>query len=169
MSYQSTEDILAKFETQDSRKEAREIAAIRKDILTARGAIADALARYRKQKLRARSKRKAEENPFAELDDYRSKTDIQDAYGNDFISEATMDRLIELWDLREKSTKNDGQYHDRVTEMLQVAMNAVGETYIDQLQEHDKKMADLRKQAEQIARDNNERTWQREHQEIYEH
>lgn len=163
MSYQTADDILAKCETQESRMEAREIAGIRKDIQTATMAITDALARYRKTKTRARSKKKATENPFSELDDYSSRIDIQNAYGYDIISEATMDRLLELWDLREDSTRSDGLYHDRVTDMLQAAINSVGSEYIDRLGEYDLRQRKLRQQAEQIARENNERTYQREH------
>lgn len=163
MSYQTAKDILEKFETQEMRMEAREIASIRKDIQTATLAIADALAKYRKTKLRAKSRKKATENPFSELADYSSRDDIQNAYGYDMISEATMNRLLELWDLRESSNKSDGLYHDRVTDMLEAAMAQVGAEYTDRLYEYDQRMKKLRQKAEQIAKENNERTWQREH------
>lgn len=76
MAYTTKEDILSKWESVETRSEAKEIAAIRRDIQTAVRLLADANARYRKQKLRARSKAKAEEYPFAELELYRSECEI---------------------------------------------------------------------------------------------
>ena len=163
MAYQTKQDILDKWETPESRQEAREIQAIKKDISAARGAIQDALARYRKQKLRAKSKKAAMENPFAELEEYTSREDIQYAYGFDYITQDQMYRLMDLWDLREESTGKDGQYSDRVTEMLERAMRGVGDQFLDKLYDYDQRMRIREREAEQVARENNERTWQREH------
>ena len=165
MSYCTPKEILEKFETTESRQEAREVAAIQKDISTARAAIADALARYRKTKLRARSRKAATEDPFEELKDYESRQQIHDDYGWGFITEKRMDYLMELWDAREESKKNGGatEYKDRVTDMLQEALNGIGTEYNDYLHDYNTRQQKLREEAERIARENNERTFQREH------
>lgn len=164
MSYCTTEDILKKWESPESRQEAREMADLRKDIMTASNAISDALARYRKTKLRSRSKKKAQEDPFAELADYESRQQIQDDYGWGFITEKRMDYLIELWDAREESKKAGGTdvYRDRVTEMLELALATVGANHMETLHDYDNRMRKIREDAAQIARENNERTRQRE-------
>lgn len=161
------EDVLEVWASDKTRAKDREIAAIRKDIQKATGCIQDALDRYRKTKTRARSKKAAAENPFAELEGYESRQQIQDAYGWEFITEARMDRLLELWDLREQSgAQDDGIYRDRVTEMLERAMNAVGAEYIDQLAEYDMAKREREREAEKVARENNQRTWQRKYKEV---
>lgn len=142
--------------TTEDRQELAEIEAIRKDIATARKYIADALARYRKDKTRSRSKAKAAD-PFADLEGYNIRQDIQDAYGWEFISEAEMDRLLALWDLREAS-KNKQQLEDRVTEMLEIASRSCSGPYDDRLHDWDKRQEQRRKAARQIAAENLERS-----------
>ena len=161
MGLTTKKEVMEKWETNESRMEATQMAAIRKDIKTAKSYIADALARYRKAKLKAKSKKKAGEDPFAELAEYESRQQIQDAYGWDFITEAKMDRLLELWDLREQGAKEDGVYHDRVTEMLERAMRGVGDEFADVLFDYDQRRRAMEREAEAVARENNERTWQR--------
>jgi len=161
MSYQSAEDILKKWTpTKEEIAEAREVEEIKKAIGTARGAIHDAKARYLKTRLRSRSKKKAEEDPFEELKDYESRQQIQDAYGWEFITEAKMDKLLELWDAREESQKrNSGAvYEDYVTRMLDTAWASVGEEHRDRIEAYDRKMKKRQEDAERIARENNERT-----------
>lgn len=138
------------------KMERDEIEAIRKDIATARKYIQDALARYRKDKTRSRSKAKAAD-PFADLEGYNIRQDIQDAFGWEFITEAEMDRLLALWDLREAS-KNKKQLEDRVTEMLEIAARSLSQSYDDKLYDWDKKQEQRRKAARQIAAENLERT-----------
>lgn len=142
--------------TIEDKMEQAEIEAIRKDIATARKYIQDALARYRKDKTRSRSKAKAAD-PFADLEGYNIRQDIQDAYGWEFISEAEMDRLLALWDLREAS-KNKQQLEDRVTEMLEIAIRSCSAPYDDKLWDWDKKQEQRRKAARQIAAENLERS-----------
>lgn len=160
--YQTKEDLLAKWETAETRAEAQEISRLRKDINTAAAAIADALARYRKKKLGAKSKKQATENPFEDLKEYRSLRDIQDAYGWDIITEKEYDRLTALWELREESGKQSTVYTDRVTEMLERAMRGIGNEYMDELMDYDMKVRQREQEAERISRENNERTWKRE-------
>lgn len=160
--YQTKEDLLAKWETEETKAEAREIARLRKDISTASQFIADALARYRKKKIGAKSKKQATENPFEDLKEYRSLRDIQDAYGWDMITEREMDRLTKLWELREESGKQSTVYTDRVTEMLERAMRGIGNEYLDELMDYDMKVRQREQEAERIAKENNDRTWQRE-------
>ena len=170
MGYQSKEDILAKWEanaTTEDRLEALEAKQIRKDLETARAVIADGLARYKKKKLKARSKKAAQEDPFAELAGYESRQQIQDEYGWETITEARMDKLLALWDLREESQrrKADDGFHDRVTDMLETAMWGLVDPYADFLAGFDEKQRQKERDAEKVARENNERTWEREHQE----
>lgn len=161
MSFETKEDILAKWETPEIKAEAKEIAGIRKDIATARNHISDALARYRKAKLKARSKKQAQETPFAELEEYPTRESIRDAYGWELITEARMYHLFDLWDLREKCGKQETVYRDRVTNMLERAMNSLGDEFQEQLLEYDRKRKRIEQEAERIARENNERSWKR--------
>ena len=165
MSYQTAEDILKKMElTKEQKAEAAEVAEIKKAIGTARAAIHDAKARYLKQRLRSRSKKQADEDPFVELKDYESREQIRDAYGWELITEAKMDKLMELWDAREESRKKSSSavFEDYVTRMLDTAWAAVGENYLDRINAHDLQMKQRQETAERIAKENNERTRLRE-------
>lgn len=126
-----------KYNWSDHDDRMKECEAIRKDCSAARGIINDAMQRYIKKKLNARNKKQASdmELMFADLADYRSESDIQDAYGYDCISEREYDRLINLWRMREKHVDDNGKFSDRVTELLQIAINSVGEQYYDFLAE----------------------------------
>jgi hypothetical protein len=171
MGFQTKEDLLKKWTgTTEAREEAKEIKAIRNDIAAARAILLDGLARYKKKKLKVRSVKAADEDPFAELGDYSSEAEIQDSYGWGFITEARMDHLISLWRLREESRARakaeDGQYHDRVTDMLESALGNIGLEYLDQLDAYDEKMRTMDREAEKTARENNERTFKREHGEM---
>lgn len=166
MSYQTAEDILAKWElTPEQRAEGEEVKEIKKAIATARGAIHDAKVRYIKQRLRSRSRKKAEEDPYEELKDYENREQIRTDYGWGFITEARMDRLFELWDAREESRRRGagaGAFEDYVTRMLDTAWAAVGEEYTERVETYDKQMRRRQEDAERIARENNERTRLRE-------
>lgn len=120
---------------QDYQVIQMEARQIRRDMNTADALIKDALARYKKKKLAARSKRQAEElaTLFAELDEYRSPDEIMDAYGYDVITERERDRLLGLWDTREQARRNNGIYTDRVMEMLEIARRCIGDKYRDKL------------------------------------
>lgn len=126
-----------KYNWSDHDDRMKECEAIRKDCSAARGIINDAMQRYIKKKLNARNKMQASdmELMFADLADYRSEIDIQDAYGCDCISEKEYDRLIDLWRKREKFVDENGKFSDRVTELVQIAMNSIGERYYDFLAE----------------------------------
>lgn len=113
--------------------------------------IAGAVIRYRKEKLKKKSlKAAAEEDEFAELDDYTSRENIRDCYGYDMITEAEMDRLFYLWDLREeqKAKAKNTVYEDEITKMLHQAANAMEEMYRDRKEE----LEQIRWEAEQVAR-----------------
>lgn len=163
MSRTTKREILDLIQTVEFRQQKQEIEAIQKDISTARGVIADGIARYTKARLRVRSKKAARDNPFADLDKYNSLREIQDAYGWELISEAEMDRLTALWAARESSLSSSGKYEDRVTQMLERAMNTVGESYIDQVQDFRKREQQMVTEAERIARENLQREWERKH------
>lgn len=145
-------DFWDKHSTDDAKDERYRIEQIKKDRDTARKYLKDALARYRKDKTRSRSKAKAED-PFADLEPYSSREDIRDAYGWEFITEKEMDRLIKLWDLREES-KNKTTLEDRVTEMIELAFRACGSEYDEEILDYEKKRADQWHEAERIAREN---------------
>lgn len=165
MKYQSAEDILAKIKPTDEEKaEAKEVAEIKEAISKARAAIHDAKARYIKQRLRNRSKKQAEEDPFEELKEWDSRKDIHDAFGWGVITEARMDRLFELWDAREESRRKGAStaFEDYVTRMLDTAWAAVGEEYADRIEGYEAKIKARHDEAARIARENNERTWRRE-------
>lgn len=128
-----------------------ELEALEANLRKASELIAGAVIRYRKEKLKKKSlKAAAEEDEFAELNDYTSRENIRDCYGYDMITEAEMDRLFYLWDLREeqKQKKKSTVYEDEITKMLHQAANAMEEKYRDRKEE----LEQVRWEAEQVAR-----------------
>mgnify|MGYP005928277097 CR=1 FL=1 len=147
-----------KHETPEAKAERREVEALKKDLRIAQDSIQDAIARYRKTKLRARSKAKAgSEDVFRPLAEYSSQTDIQNAYGYEMISETEYDRLMALWELREQSSRKAGPYTDRVVEMLEVASRDIWDAYGDPVMEYDEKVSRMHREAERIAAENLQR------------
>lgn len=145
-------DFWDKNATAEIKAKRARIEEIKKDEDTARKYINDAIARYRKDKTRSRSKAKAED-PFADLADYTSRDDIQESFGWGMISEHERDRLWNLWDLREKS-KNKAVLEDRVIELMQVAARAVSSPYAEEVFEYDQERCRMRREAERVAREN---------------
>ena len=145
-----------KYRWADLKKNKKKCEEIRKDCSTARGIINDALTRYIKKKCGARNKKQAEDMKlmFAPLEDYRSEDDIRDAYGYDCITEKEMDRLIELWRKREQYVNESGKFQDRVTDLVQRAMNAIGEEYIDFLTETEEAEAIAKARETEILKEN---------------
>ena len=157
----SDRKIIPSTEYSDKEREAR---SIRRDMRTACEAIYDAKLRYIKTKLRARSKKQAEDlSVFDDLTDYASKREIQDAYGYDIISEAEMDRLNSLWEMREQHMEESGRFSDRVTEILDHAMNCCGDKYQESLAEFDSMEHQLKTDLERIERENRDNTYRQHH------
>lgn len=131
-------------------------AAIREDCSIARGIINDAMQRYVKKKLNARNKKQAAdmELMFADLSEYKSENEILDAYGYDCITEKEYDHLIDLWRKREKFVDESGKFSDRVTELVQVAMNSVGERYYDFIAETEAAEQEAKKRQIDIEKEN---------------
>lgn len=167
MARTTKEEVLELFQGSEFRQRKCEIQKIQKDISKARGIIVDGKRRYIKQRLRLRSK-KATEEPFADLADYNSREDIRTAYGWEFISEAEMDRLMALWDAREASLSAAGKYEDRVTQMLEKALDIIGEEYKEELWEFEELERKMEADAERIAQENRQREWEREHRQFEE-
>jgi len=138
--------------SKEAKEEMAEIEALEKDIETARKYLRDALARYRKDRTRSRSKAKAEDT-WRDLEPYTSREQIRDDFGWEIISEKEMDRLMNLWDLREAS-KSKTVLEDTVTEILQNAINKASEPYFDKIQTYHDKRSKMRKAAKQVALDN---------------
>ena len=156
-------DLWRKNETDKAKAERREVEALRRDLNQAQAAISDAIARYRKQKLRARSKAKANaQDPFQDLAEYASVDEIRDAYGYEIISESEMSRLVNLWELREESRHASVPYSDRVIEMLELASRAMWNAYGETISEYDAKIAAMQKEARRIAEENFRRAANRE-------
>ena len=128
---------IEKYRWGDLKENKKKADEIRKDCSTARGIINDALTRYIKKKVGARSKKQAEDMAlmFKDLEEYKSEREIEDAYGWDIITEKEADRLKDLWRKREQYVNESGKYQDRVTDLVQRAMNSIGEEYIDFLTE----------------------------------
>ena len=106
----------------------------------------------------------AEEDPFEELEEWSSREDIRDAYGYDAITEKEMDRLMELWDLREQQKEqNRGkpEYEDRITIMLDWAMDHLQGAFRDRLAELEETEAIVDRDVTQIVQKHNEkvRSW----------
>lgn len=122
--------------SKEYKEKEQEAAEIRKDISTARSIIYDGISRYKKKMLRARSKKQADDlSVFDELNDFNSREDIRDSYGWGFITETKMDRLMQMWDAREKLINDKGKFENRVTEMLERASLICAEPYIEILDE----------------------------------
>jgi len=117
----------------DFCEQQKEAAQIRKDMSAAHSLIMDALSRYKKKKLGARSKKLAEDMKllFADLEIYESKVDIQNAYGYESISEKEYYRLLDLWDKREQYMDESGRFTDRVSEMVLAVLPMIGTEYFD--------------------------------------
>ena len=64
-----------------------------------------------------------------------------------------MDRLWNLWDLREQS-KSKKDLDDRVTMMLEAALNNIGSMFLDEVLDYKAKRSKMRHEAERVAREN---------------
>ena len=156
-------DLWRKNETDKAKAERREVEALRRDLNQAQAAISDAIARYRKQKLQARSKAKANaQDPFQDLDEDTSVDEIRGTYGYEIISENEMSRLVNLWELREESRHVSGPYSDRVIEMPELASHAMWNAYRETISEYNAKIAAMQKEARRIAEENFRRAANRE-------
>lgn len=150
--------------SEDYLRMEREATSLRKDISTARGIISDGLQRYKKKMLHARNKKQVDDlSVFDVLNDYSSLRDIQDAYGYDCISAAEYDRLCSLWDAREMYIDENGRFSDRVSEMLQRALNGCGEVCWDALNGFDKMKQQREDDIERIMKENAENDYKRRH------
>lgn len=157
-------DLWAKNESAKAKDERLAIKTLRRDVETAQESIQDAIGRYRKRKLRARSKAKANAaDVFSELNQYSSIEDIRNAYGYEVITEHEMDRLMNLWELREQSQRSDGPYIDRVIEMMELASRAIWVKYGPAIMEYDAKVSEMHQAAKRIAAENYRRDAEREH------
>ena len=155
MKLKTKSELMAEWASQpDNLKKEREVKAVRKAMNDARDVIRDGLTRYVKKKTKARSMAKAETDPFAELAEWESMEQIQDAYGYGEITADKRDKLTDLWEAREaarNSRKSADKYHDLVTEMLETAIRRVGSEYADMLFEYDRQRREAEKQCEQLA------------------
>ena len=122
--------------------------------------IKDALARYVKEKTRAKSRKAAMEKDaalngprYAKLADYDRREDISEAYGYGCITSGEMDKLEALWDEREdlkNHTDENGMYTDDVTECLRSALDHVEGLYEDELAEFDETAVAWRKHLSEL-------------------
>ena len=139
-----------------------ELEALRANMRKAGEMITGAVVRYRKEKLKKKSLKAAEEeNEFAELEDYPTREEIRNCYGYDMITETEMDRLFYLWDLREeqRKKKQSAVYEDAVTKMLHQAANAIEDIYRDRKEELEEiefnAMSEARRRAQVINESRN--------------
>lgn len=151
---ETTQEDVLKMMRHDNKKldeQLDELEALEANLRKASELITGAVIRYRKEKLKKKSLKAAEEDDqFAELADYPTRESIRDCYGYDMITEAEMDRLFYLWDLREeqKQKKKSTVYEDEITKMLHQAANAMEEMYRDRKEE----LEQIRWEAETVAR-----------------
>lgn len=157
---ETTADEVLKVMRNDSKKlddALDELDQLRADLRKAGELITGAVIRYRKEKLKKKSLKAAEdEDQFAELNDYTSREDIRNCYGYEMITEKEMDRLFYLWDLREeqRNKKKSTAYEDAVTKMLHQASNAIEDIYRDRKEELEEiefnALAEARRKAQAI-------------------
>lgn len=148
------EDVLKSMRNDNKKldKDLDELEKLKADLRKVSELITKAVVQYRKEKLKKKSLKKAQdEGAFAELADYSSRENIRDCYGYEMITEAEMDRLFYLWDLREeqRTKRNSEVYEDSVTIMLQQALGAVEDRYADRKEE----LEEIRYKAEAVARE----------------
>lgn len=159
---ETTPEEVLKIMRHDNKKldeQLDELEALRANLRKANELISGAVIRYRKEKLKKKSLKAAEEeSEFAELEDYNSREDIRNCYGYEMITEAEMDRLFYLWDLREEQReKKKGEvYEDEVTTMLHQAANAMEYRYKDRKEELEEIECTARAEAERRAKAINE-------------
>lgn len=154
-----------KYRWSDLKENKKKADEIRKDCTTARGIINDALTRYIKKKVGARNKKQAEDMAlmFKDLEEYGSEREIEDAYGWDIITEKEADRLKDLWHKREQYVNDSGKYQDRVTDLVQRAMNSIGEEYIDFLTETEAAEAIAKAREVEILKENARYEYEKRH------
>ena len=162
---ETTEEEVLKVMRHDNKKlddALDELEQLRANMKKAGELITSAVIRYRKEKLKKKSLKQAEEDDlFAELEDFTSRENIRDCYGYDMITEKEMERLFYLWDLREeqRQKKKTTAYEDAVTKMLHQAANAVEDIYRDRKEEleeiEDKALAEARRKAQAINESRN--------------
>ena len=160
----TAEDVL-KVMRNDSKKlddALNELHELKADLRKANEMIHGALIRYRKEKLKKKSLKSAEDKDlFSELEGIETREGIRDMYGWDMITENEMDRLMYLWDLRkEQKRKKQGEvYEDGVTKMLVFTMNAIEEKHRDRKEELEeiefKAEAEARRRAQVINQSRN--------------
>ncbi len=136
---------------EEAEKDAKRIITARHKAETL---INDAIARYVKEKTRAKSKAAAQEKDallnaakFDPLKDWESYYDIQAYYGAGGLSESEFDNLTTLWEEREALKENivDGKYSDDVTKILEQAIISIrdyGEDIVDNFETQKSKLED---------------------------
>lgn len=126
---------------------------IRKNISEAGAVISDAILRYKKKKINARSKKEAADMAlaFKDLDVYSSRGEIATAYGWDMITAKERERLLDLWDAREKYVAASGEFRDDITDLLQAAITGLSAPYTVFLAETDEAEALAEKSRREAA------------------
>ena len=126
---------------------------IRKNISEAGAVISDAILRYQKKKINARSKKEAADMAlaFKDLDVYSSRGEIDTAYGWDMITAKERERLLDLWDAREKYVAASGEFRDDITDLLQAAITGLSAPYTVFLAETDEAEALAEKSRREAA------------------
>lgn len=162
---ETTEEEVLKVMRHDNKKlddALDELEQLRANMKKAGELITSAVIRYRKEKLKKKSLKQAEEDDlFAELEDFTSRENIRDCYGYDMITEREMERLFYLWDLREeqRQKKKTTAYEDAVTKMLHQAANAIEDIYRDRKEEleeiEDRARMEARRKAQAINESRN--------------
>lgn len=126
---------------------------------TARQYVTDAKKRYMQKKLKVKSMKQLEmADPFKDIAEYTSYSQIQNDYGYGCLSEKEFDRLTELFELRERQkelNKGKPEYEDEVTEMLDWCLKHIDDVFREELQELDEEDAILWEKAYKMAADHN--------------
>lgn len=97
---------------------------------TAREYILNAKADYIKKRTKARSRKKALENTFAELEPYDfNEDDIREAYGYETITENEYYRLMDMLEAYQSQKEKDKNavFSNDVTKVFDIAIGAVNQ------------------------------------------
>ncbi len=88
---------------------------------------------------------------FKDLDVYSSRGEIDTAYGWDMITAKERERLLDLWDAREKYVAASGEFRDDITDLLQAAITGLSAPYTVFLAETDEAEALAEKSRREAA------------------
>ena len=122
----------------DPKERLSELEEVYKNVTKAADLIDKAKIQYIKRQIAARNKKQVAEQEefYADVKDFQRIDDIRDLYGWGIISDDEMHHLIDKWEAYQTAKKQNNQYKDAVTEMMDMAASHLYEKYSEELDEY---------------------------------